>query len=111
MPIAYTALAVSECPGLQACDKGKGDKCTDVLAATNTWLYAIKYLRKAAEGRVDEGTYGHILQIETGEYRPSDADFPRVVYNNRLIFNNLHDWLEQHRKIELSPEDKSLPTP
>lgn len=122
LPWAYAALMVAECEGLTACDKGKNpDTCPDVLAATTTWSLAIEYMRRAAEGRVDEGTYGHVLQIKgdtqnvanrvTGDFRPSDADFPRVVYNNRLIFNNLRSWLDSHPKAEFSSEDASLPNP
>uniref|UniRef100_A0A7S1PRJ8 Apple domain-containing protein n=1 Tax=Alexandrium catenella TaxID=2925 RepID=A0A7S1PRJ8_ALECA len=121
LPAAFVALATAESPGVRACDGGKTEKCRDVHAAVTTWRFAISFLKKAVEGRVDEGTWGTIEQIGrdsdnllasiTGEYRPSDADFDRVVFNNRLIFNSLRDWLDQFPKAELSTADATLPLP
>ncbi|CAK0848876.1 unnamed protein product [Prorocentrum cordatum] len=53
----------------------------------------------------------HPIWWITGDYRPSDADFPRVVFNNRLIFNSLRDWLDSQAKAELGEQDLSLPVP
>lgn len=121
LPAGFTAITVAESNGLTACDRGKSEQCPDVLAAINTWRYAIKHLRRATEGRVDSGTLQHVTQIEqdsanlaanvVGEYRPSDADFPRVVYNNRLIFNTLRDYLLSMPTVELTADDGSLPNP
>lgn len=121
LPDASVALSIAESEGVKACDKGKTEKCPDVLAAVTTWRLAIKHLLRAATGRVDGATMEHITAIGTdtealekrvsGEFRPSDADFPRVVYNNRLIFDNLRDWMLQHPRVELSTEDASLPNP
>lgn len=121
LPHAFAARVAAESHALAACDSGKGDTCTDVLPAMNTWIFAIKHLKAASAGRLDPGSLHHIDQIYqdscnlvnqvNGEYRPSDADFPRVVYNNRLIFNNFMDWLKQHPSVELDANDASLPTP
>lgn len=121
LPHGFTALAVAESKGLTDCDGGKSERCPDVMAAINTWIFAIDHLKKAAVGRVDEGTMEHIDAIGrdsrnmanqiNAEYRPSDADFPRVVYNNRLIFNTLADWLQSFRKVDLNSSDGSLPVP
>lgn len=122
LPHGFAALKVADSPGVKACDEGKNeDTCPDTLAAINTWIYAIDHLKKAAEGRVDAATMQHVNQIGidsrnlvvsmTGEYRPSDLDFPRVVFNNRLIFDNLKSWLQQFPTVELREEDLSLPNP
>lgn len=121
LPRAFVAYAVSESKGVKACDGGKGDACPDVLPAVTTWIYAIKHLQAAAVGRLDPGSIQHIDQIlhdsrnlanqVNAEYRPSDADFSRVVYNNRLIFNTLGDWLRQHPTVELDVNDGSVPVP
>merc|ERR1740129_632372 len=84
-------------------------------------IFAIKHLQAASAGRLDEGSLHHISQIAqdsqnlanqiNGEFRPSDVDFPRVVYNNRLIFNTLMDWLRAHPAASLDESDFSLPTP
>merc|ERR1711920_211097 len=103
-------------------DGGKHEEeCPDTLAAVNTWRLAIRYLTKACAGRVDQDTMSHVDRIAedsknlvtqiTGEYRPSDLDFPRVVFNNRLIFNSLKEWLVMHPKVELREDDRSLPNP
>ena len=64
-----------------------------VVAAANTWIFAIDHMKRAFRGRVDAETWNHIERIGkesenflnqlTSPYRPSDKDFPRVVYNNR----------------------------
>jgi len=64
-----------------------------VVAAANTWIFAINHMKRAFRGRVDADTWNHIERIGkesenflnqlTSPYRPSDKDFPRVVYNNR----------------------------
>lgn len=121
LPPAFVALQVAYSDGLKACDGGKSDQCPDALAGITTWKYAIKHLKRATEGRVDPTTWDHIEQIGsdsenlarqvTAEVRPSDADFPRIVYNNRLIFNALHSWLDSTPKVELGVDDPSLPNP
>lgn len=47
-------------------------------------------------GRVDPDTWNHVERIGkesenfllqlTSPYRPSDKDFPRIIYNNRSVF-------------------------
>ena len=64
-----------------------------VVAAAKTWIFAIDHMKRAFRGRVDADTWNHIERIGkesenflnqlTSPYRPSDKDFPRVVYNNR----------------------------
>ena len=64
-----------------------------VVAAANTWIFAIDHMKRAFRGRVDAETWNHIERIGkesenflnqlTSPFRPSDKDFPRVVYNNR----------------------------
>jgi len=118
----FAALAIAESAGVKACDGARDvEKCPDSLAAARTWILAIKHLIRAASGRVDPETMQHIDRIGTdsqnlvnsitGYYRPGDADFGRVVYNNRLIFNSLRDWLVMHPKAELREDDLSLPNP
>jgi len=53
----------------------------------------------------------NVVNSITGYYRPGDSDFARSVYNNRLIFNSLRDWLVMHPKFELQEDDLSLPNP
>lgn len=121
LPNAFAALATADSEGLVACNGGKSEACPDALPAINTWRFAIKHLTQAVEGRVDENTLNHVNQIAkdsenlansiNAEFRPSDADFPRVVYNNRLIFNSLKGWLVTLPRVELNATDGSLPTP
>mmetsp|Transcript_92125 Transcript_92125/g.298266 ORF Transcript_92125/g.298266 Transcript_92125/m.298266 type:complete len:320 (-) Transcript_92125:53-1012(-) len=121
LPDAFAAMAIADSPSLRACDSGKGEGCPDVAAAINTWLLAIRHLKRAVEGRVDEQTMGHVRGISEdsaafraqldGSYRPSDADFPRMVYNNRMVFDALHSWLDAQPKAELKAADASLPKP
>eukprot|EP00931_Biecheleriopsis_adriatica_P063286 TRINITY_DN38285_c0_g1_i1.p1 TRINITY_DN38285_c0_g1~~TRINITY_DN38285_c0_g1_i1.p1 ORF type:complete len:314 (-),score=64.69 TRINITY_DN38285_c0_g1_i1:34-939(-) len=109
LPLAFVALKTAWSPALM------------VAAAINTWIFAIDHLKRAFAGRVDADTMHHIEQIGkdsenfkvglTAEYRPSDKDFPRMVYNNRLIFNHLHATLTQQPAVDLSEADASLPTP
>lgn len=120
LPPAFTAISIAESSALKVCDGGR-DKCSDTLAAAKTWRFAIKFLHQACVNQLDDGSLHHIDQIRvdtqnliesiTGYYRPSDADFNRVVYNNRLIFNSLRDFLVQFPKVDLSESDLSLPTP
>ncbi|CAE8586997.1 unnamed protein product [Polarella glacialis] len=121
IPGAQLALATVQSAGIMACDKGKGPECPDLGAAINTWIFAIQHLQKATAGMVDEGTLSHILGIAedsknfqaglTAEYRPTDKDYGRMVYNNRMIFNHLTTWLEAQPKVELDPSDSSVPNP
>merc|ERR1712113_628958 len=95
MSHGFVALAISESKELKLCDGGKSDQCPDVEKAINTWNFALARLRWAAKGRVDQSTWDTLNQLVDesirfqdglhGDYRPSDADFPRIVYNNRLI--------------------------
>eukprot|EP00930_Biecheleria_cincta_P023066 TRINITY_DN16718_c0_g1_i1.p1 TRINITY_DN16718_c0_g1~~TRINITY_DN16718_c0_g1_i1.p1 ORF type:complete len:327 (+),score=47.39 TRINITY_DN16718_c0_g1_i1:2-982(+) len=115
LPDGFVAHATANAEALKACDAGKGEQCPDVAAAINTWLFAIKHLKQAFEGRVDPDTWHHVTQIGvdsqnfkaglTSEYRPTDKDFPRVIYNNRLIFNHLDESLRQHGQVEINPQD------
>eukprot|EP00438_Fugacium_kawagutii_P021667 Skav223795 [mRNA] locus=scaffold575:498897:499343:+ [translate_table: standard] len=85
----------------------------------NTWIFAIDHMKRAFRGRVDPETWGHIDRISTesqnflsqltSPYRPSDKDFPRVVYNNRLIFSHLEEALAAQPQVTFSSEDASLP--
>jgi len=122
LPKAFTALSVAESRELVACDGGKDpEKCPDVEKAVNTWNYALRRMQMAIRGRVDQGTGDTINQITEdsinfqaalhGEYRPSDHDYPRIVYNNRLIFNQLRSFLVQFPTADLSESDVSLPNP
>uniref|UniRef100_A0A7S0ZZX0 Apple domain-containing protein n=1 Tax=Noctiluca scintillans TaxID=2966 RepID=A0A7S0ZZX0_NOCSC len=119
---AFVALSVAQSRELVQCDRGKSESCTDVLRAVLTWKYAIKHLFVAARGStLDDQMQTHMETISkdsdslitamTGRYRPSDKDFTRVVYNNRLIFNALSRWLALTARVELSPNDASLPNP
>lgn len=121
VPDAFAALTIAESTGLRACDGGKSEKCPDLAAAINTWRTAIKHLIRATQGRVDEATMGHVNQISADsdafkagmerEVRPSEADFPRVVFNNRIVFDALKGWLDSTPKVEVSADDASLPNP
>eukprot|EP00929_Paragymnodinium_shiwhaense_P033346 TRINITY_DN18322_c0_g1_i1.p1 TRINITY_DN18322_c0_g1~~TRINITY_DN18322_c0_g1_i1.p1 ORF type:complete len:346 (+),score=63.03 TRINITY_DN18322_c0_g1_i1:101-1138(+) len=125
-PPPFIALKVHDSPGLAACDKGKGPECPDLLAAAKTWIYATQNLKLATVNRVDAATFSHVDNIDrdsrafieraTGEFRPSEEDYPRVLYNNRLIFRELRQWIEhmaraQHHDAQLSASDMSLPNP
>lgn len=121
LPPAAVALRAGTCEGLKKCDAGKGDECPNVVAAANTWIFAINHMKRAFRGRVDADTWNHIERIGkesenflnqlTSPYRPSDKDFPRVVYNNRLIFSHLEDALASQPQVTFSSEDASLPNP
>ncbi|CAE7350306.1 unnamed protein product [Symbiodinium natans] len=121
LPHGWVALRTAKCEALRACDAGKGEHCPDVEAAMNTWMFAIDHLKHAFKGRVDQDTWSHIERIGTesanfraglhSEYRPSDKDFPRIVYNNRLIFNHLEEALSSQPQGEAREEDASLPNP
>jgi len=121
LPHAFTAITIAESADLRLCDGGKTEKCPDLGAAINTWRTAIKHLKKATQGVVDAATMGHIDAISADsdafkagmerEVRPSEADFPRVVYNNRIVFDALKGWLHSTPKVELRADDASLPNP
>ncbi|CAJ1380831.1 unnamed protein product [Effrenium voratum] len=121
LPPGFVAHGVATCAAMKSCDAGKSVECPDVAAAINTWIFAIDHLKRAFKGRVDADTWGHIERIGkesanfraqlTAEYRPSDKDFPRVVYNNRLIFNHLEEVLAAQPRAAVSQEDASLPNP
>lgn len=121
LPPAFTALTFAESEGLRACDGGKSEKCPDLQAAITTWRAAITYLKRATRGLVDEATMGHINAISADsdafhegmnrEVRPSEADFPRVVFNNRIVFDALRSFLASQPKVELRADDASLPNP
>lgn len=69
---------------------------TEVAAAINTWIFGIENMKRAFRGRVDPDTWNHVERIGkesenfllqlTSPYRPSDKDFPRIIYNNRWVF-------------------------
>ena len=69
---------------------------TEVAAAINTWIFGIEHMKRAFRGRVDPDTWNHVERIGkesenfllqlTSPYRPSDKDFPRIIYNNRWVF-------------------------
>lgn len=52
-------------------------------------------MKRAFRGRVDPDTWNHVERIGkesenfllqlTSPYRPSDKDFPRIIYNNRWV--------------------------
>lgn len=80
----------------------------------NTWIFAIDHLKRAFRGRVDPETWQHIERIGTesqnfvnqltAPYRPSDKDFPRVIYNNRWgfqvpVLSNLFQFLSAFMSI------------
>ncbi|CAK9090536.1 Uncharacterized protein SCF082_LOCUS42691 [Durusdinium trenchii] len=117
---AAVAHSAANSEGLKKCDAGKGEECPNVRSAMNTWIFAIDHLQMAFRGRVDADTWQHIerigqesrnfLQQLTSPYRPSDKDFPRVVYNNRLIFTHLEGALASQSSSEsFFSEDASLP--
>ncbi|CAK9093244.1 unnamed protein product [Durusdinium trenchii] len=119
---AAVAHSAANSEGLKKCDAGKGEECPNVRSAMNTWIFAIDHLQMAFRGRVDADTWQHIerigqesrnfLQQLTSPYRPSDKDFPRVVYNNRLIFTHLEGALASQSSSEsFFSEDASLPNP
>ncbi|CAE7228156.1 unnamed protein product [Symbiodinium pilosum] len=93
----------------------------NVEAAINTWMFAIDHMKRAFAGRVDQDTWSHIERIGKesanfraglhAAYRPSDKDFPRIIYNNRLIFNHLEEALSSQRQGVATEEDASLPNP
>ncbi|CAE7448728.1 hypothetical protein AK812_SmicGene6721 [Symbiodinium microadriaticum] len=121
LPPAWVALRTAKCEGLRACDAGKGEGCPDVEAAITTWLFAIDHMKRAFSGRVDQDTWSHIERIGKesanfraglhSEYRPSDKDFPRIIYNNRLIFNHLEEALSSQPAGTATADDASLPNP
>eukprot|EP00434_Breviolum_minutum_P018246 symbB.v1.2.016096.t1/scaffold1215.1/size131139/6 len=122
LPPAAVALRVGLCEAVKKCDAGKGDECPNVAAAINTWIFGIENMKRAFRGRVDPDTWNHVERIGkesenfllqlTSPYRPSDKDFPRIIYNNRLIFSHLEEALtSQTRGVSFSSEDASLPNP
>lgn len=70
-----------------------------VVAAANTWIFAINHMKRAFRGRVDADTWNHIERIGkesenflnqlTSPYRPSDKDFPRVLQQQVRNFEGL----------------------
>ena len=75
---------------------------TEVAAAINTWIFGIENMKRAFRGRVDPDTWNHVERIGkesenfllqlTSPYRPSDKDFPRIIYNNRWFDRGLAKW-------------------
>jgi hypothetical protein len=108
-------LAKSASEALRACDGGKGDACPDMARAITTWKFAIKHLKKAADGKVDANTIQYITQIgsDTDAFsaQMSEENFPVIASNNRQVFNVMQSWMDQQPVIRTDPNDASLPNP
>ena len=82
-------LARTAGKALAPCDTGKNDACPDMARAITTWKFAIKHLKKAADGKVDANTLQYITQIasdtEAFAAQMSEENFPVISGNNRQV--------------------------
>merc|ERR1712151_188598 len=110
---AHLARAASN--ALRVCDTGKNDACPDMARAIQTWKFAIKNMKKAAEGKVDANTVQYITQIasdtEAFAAQMSEENFPVISGNNRQVFNVMQGWLDSQPAVQVDPNDNSLPNP
>jgi hypothetical protein len=83
--------------------------------AITTWKFAIKHLKKAAEGKIDANTLQYLTQIagdtEAFAAQMSEENFPVIVANNRQVFNVMKGWLDSQPTTQVDPNDASLPNP
>lgn len=111
VPDSAMAKAASEV--LRACDAGKNEGCPDMAKAITTWKFAIKHLKKGAEGKVDANTLQYITQVasDTDAFasQMSEENFPIIVGNNRQVFNVLDAWMSSQPAYKADTTDKSLP--
>lgn len=113
--IPDSQVAKSASGALRPCDAGKSDACPDMARAITTWKYAIKHLKKAADGKVDANTIQYLNQIasdtEAFSSQMSEENFPVIVGNNRQVFNVMEGWLSSQPEVAVDPNDVSLPNP
>jgi len=113
LPDAFVAFTAGQL--LQPCDGGKSDACPDMARAVSTWKFAISHLKRATEGAIDANTQQFVNQIsaDTDAFaaQMSEESFPVVVGNNRQVFNALHAWMQSQPRVEVNPNDASLPNP
>lgn len=113
LPDAFLAAKAAEL--LLPCDAGKSDACPDMARAVTTWKFAIKHLKKAAEGKLDANTMGFVHQVQgdTDAFaaQMSEENFPVVAANNRQIFQALGAWLGSQGSPQVDAADASLPSP
>lgn len=113
LPDAFVAMTAAKL--LEPCDAGKSPQCPDMAQAINTWRFAIRHLKKAAEGKVDPNTINFINQVsdDTDAFasQMSEDNFPVVVSNNRQVFIALQSWVESQPQVAIDPKDASLPNP
>mmetsp|Transcript_59882 Transcript_59882/g.129831 ORF Transcript_59882/g.129831 Transcript_59882/m.129831 type:complete len:369 (-) Transcript_59882:123-1229(-) len=113
LPDAFVAFAASKV--VEPCDGGKNPACPDIAKAITTWKFAIKHLKRAAEGKVDGNTLEYINQIlaDTDAFAAqlSEENFPVITSNNRQVFQVLNGWLQSQPGATLDPNDASLPNP
>jgi len=113
LPDSFIARQASN--ALRVCDAGKSDACPDMARAITTWKFAIKHMKKAADGKVDANTLQYITQVasdtEAFASQMSEENFPVISGNNRQVFNVLEGWLNAQPSAAFDPNDKSLPNP
>merc|ERR1711920_1136131 len=113
--IADAVLASKAAELLVPCDGGKSEACPDMARAVTTWKFAIKHLKRAAEGKLDANTMGFVNQVQgdTDAFaaQMSEENFPVVAANNRQIFQALGGWLGSQGAAPVDPNDASLPNP
>jgi len=111
IPDSQLAKAAGET--LRACDAGKNEACPDMARAITTWKFAIKHLKKAAEGKTDANTVQYVTQIasDTDAFasQMSEENFPVIAGNNRQVFNVLQSWMDTQPAIPVDKNDGSLP--
>merc|ERR1711920_674859 len=107
VPDAFVAQKAAEL--LLPYDAGKNEACPDMARAVTTWKFAIKHLKKAAEGKLDANTMGFVNQVsgDTDAFaaQMSEENFPAVAANNRQIFQALAGWLAGHGDAQINPVD------
>jgi hypothetical protein len=111
IPDSQLAKAAGE--ALRACDGGKSEACPDMARAITTWRFAIKHLRKAADGKTDANTLQYVTQIgsDTDAFasQMSEENFPVIAGNNRQVFNVLEGWMQGQPTIPVDANDMSVP--
>jgi len=115
LPDAFVALTTAELPALLACDAGKSDACPDMGKAIRTWRFAIAHLKTATDGQLDANTMQYVAQIaaDTDAFaaQMSEENFPVIIGNSRQVFLALRGWLAAQPKMDVDPNDISLPSP
>merc|ERR1711920_39742 len=107
VPDAFVAQKAAEL--LLPCDAGKSEACPDMARAVTTWKFAIKHLKRAAEGKLDANTYGFVNQIagDTDAFaaQMSEENFPVVAANNPQVFQALGGWLASQGAPQVNAND------